>query len=299
MKKQLLTGALVLGSLFTANAQVTLFEDSFESYDDFIIENIGDYSLIDGDMAVSYGVQDVEFTNATYVGSFIVFNPSQTTPALTDGWEPHTGNKMAVCFNALPDTNPSGPNDDWLISPQITLSSAGNMLSMWAKSVTDDFGLERFSVAISTTGTAVEDFTVISEGTFLEAPVEWTEYTYDLDVYANQQVYIAVHCTSNDAFALFVDDITVTADVASIEDNLLSQFTVYPNPATDVITITNAASTPIDSATITDINGRTVKTVTFSGVAETQINIADLAVGVYVLNIESSKGTATKKIVKN
>lgn len=301
MKKQLLIGAFFLSSLMAVNAQQVLFEDGFESYDDFIIENIGNFTQIDGDLAPTYSIQDVTFENQAYTGSYIVFNPSQTTPALGEAWTPHTGDKMAVCFNAVVGGDgPQGPNDDWLITPQVTLSASGNVFTFWAKSITDQFGLERFSVAVSTTGTAVADFTVISEGAFVEAPTEWTEYTLNLDDYAGQQVYVAIHCTSNDAFAFLLDDVKIINNgVANVDSHLSSQFSVFPNPATNVVTITNSAGSSLNSVTITDINGRTVKSVELNGAADAQINIADLSIGMYIMTISSDKGAAVKKIVKN
>ncbi len=300
MKKQLLIGAFFLGSLMTVNAQQVLFEDSFESYNDFIFENIGEYTLIDGDGAPTYSIDGVTFENQAYTGSYIVFNPSQTSPALGDAWAPHTGSKMAVCFNAVVGGDPQGPNDDWLVSPQITLSDTGNTLTFWAKSITDQFGLERFSVAVSTSGTAVADFTVISEGAFVEAPTDWTEYSFSLDAYANQSVYVAIHCTSNDAFAFFVDDLSVTADgVASIDNHLSSQFSVSPNPATNIINIKNAENTSINKVVITDINGRTVKSVELNGtLSEVQVNVSDIESGMYIMSVSSDRGTVVKKIIK-
>lgn len=81
---------------------------------------------------------------------------------------------------------------------------------------------------------------------------------------------------------------------------LASQFSVYPNPANSVINIANAENILVNAVSIIDINGRTVKSVKFDNVASAQINISDLATGVYMMNISSDKGTTTtKKIVKN
>jgi hypothetical protein len=86
---------------------------------------------------------------------------------------------------------------------------------------------------------------------------------------------------------------------ASVNDNLASNFSVSPNPATDVVTISSSLNTNLTSVAVIDVNGRTVKAVNLGSVANAQINIADLASGVYMLNIASEEGTVTKKIVKN
>jgi hypothetical protein len=86
-----------------------------------------------------------------------------------------------------------------------------------------------------------------------------------------------------------------TAVNVSTED-FASNFSVYPNPATNVINVTNSADV-INDVTITDLNGRTVKQVT-SGVNDAQINISDLAQGVYILNATSNGKSFTQKVVK-
>ena len=83
--------------------------------------------------------------------------------------------------------------------------------------------------------------------------------------------------------------------LASVND-FASNFSVYPNPATSVINIANSADA-IDNVTITDLNGRTVKQVAV-GVNDAQINISDLAQGIYILNATSNGKSFTQKIVK-
>jgi hypothetical protein len=72
---------------------------------------------------------------------------------------------------------------------------------------------------------------------------------------------------------------------------------VSPNPAKDIVTISNPA-TLFNNVEVIDINGRVVKSVTPNAIDTAQINISDLSSGVYLLKIVSDKGTVTKKIVK-
>jgi hypothetical protein len=182
----------------------TGFSDDMESYESFIIENIGEYTLVDVDGASTYEIENTTFPNSGYDGSYIVFNPSATTPALTDAaWQAHSGSKYLACFAG---TNP--PNNDWIITPEVTITP-GMVFSFWAKSVTDQYGLERFKVGVSAGGTAPANFTIISAGSFIQAPVVWTQYTYPLVAYMGQTVRLAIQCVSNDAFAFLVDDISL------------------------------------------------------------------------------------------
>jgi len=176
------------------------FTDGFEDYEDFAL-TFAPWTLIDGDQRPTYGLTGNNFPNESSPMAWIIFNPSATTPPITN-LPPHGGAKMAACFSCQPYPT----NDDWLIAPAHT-PEAGDVFSFWARSYTASYGLERFTVAVSTTGTAPADFTVISGYGYIQAPVAWTNYSFDLTAYAGQEIYVAVHCVSDDAFILFVDDV--------------------------------------------------------------------------------------------
>ena len=185
-----------------AGSEPDTFDDSFETYSDFVL-SFEPWILIDGDGSPTYGSVDADFPNQNYTGSYIIFNPSQTEPPLSGNWYPRSGSKYAACFNAT-----SGPNNDWMITPQLQIGNGYNF-SFYAKSVTDEYGLERFRVGVSTTGTNQGDFTIITPGSYVEVPTSWTNYSYDLSSYAGQTVYLAINCVSDDAFVFMVDDVTV------------------------------------------------------------------------------------------
>ncbi len=90
------------------------------------------------------------------------------------------------------------------------------------------------------------------------------------------------------------DSLLGTDEFATISEEVIS---VYPNPSKDVINV-NSSINSFNSISIVDLNGRVVKNVNFDGVTEAQINISDLASGVYVMNVISEKETFSKKIVK-
>ncbi|WP_185965574.1 T9SS type A sorting domain-containing protein [Flavobacterium zepuense] len=96
----------------------------------------------------------------------------------------------------------------------------------------------------------------------------------------------------------FIDNVAYNGTLG-VKTSLMSSLSVYPNPAKDVVTIANSDSALINSVQVADINGRVVKTANFSGLANVQVNVADLANGVYMMTVASDKGTSTQKIVKN
>jgi hypothetical protein len=91
---------------------------------------------------------------------------------------------------------------------------------------------------------------------------------------------------------------------ASATDTLLNiesvgisddSFVIYPNPTTSVLNISNNSNFNINNISVTDINGRIVKSQTGS---LTQINVSDLNAGVYFVTIEAAEGKTTKKFIK-
>ncbi len=186
-------------------------EDGFETYTNFNL-TFGNWTQVDGDGSPTYTINAHTFPNQGYTGSFIIFNPSQVTPPMTgdNAIQPYSGSKFAACFSA---TIP--PNNDWLITPKLKIVS-GDMLKFRAKSYTATYGLERFKVGVSTTGTLPANFTIISAGPYLEAPTSWTEYTYDLTAYDGMEVYLAIQCVSNDAFIFMLDNFYVTDGLGNI-----------------------------------------------------------------------------------
>lgn len=311
--KKLLLSLFILGGL-NANAQGTIFEDGFEFYDDFAIENVGDWTLTDIDLLPTYGVQSgatppvpYAFPNTGVAKSWQVFNAITTVPTLAPGspagttgsnWTSRTGDKFMACFAGIP-AGAVTANNDLLITPQITLGT-NNTVSFWAKPCSTAFGLERFKVSVSTTGVLPANFTKISAGNFITTPANttWVQYTYTIPAtYNNLPVYIAVTCVSNDQFTLGIDDFNVSGTVLATEDFFTSNFSVYPNPANSVLNINSKNNMiVINTIQLTDINGRIVKTV--KGMTN-QINISELNAGVYLLKITTEQGTGTTKIIKN
>ena len=181
--------------------RVIIFQDDFESYEDFVLD-FPPWTQYDGDGSGTYGMTDYDFPNEHYTGSYIIFNPSGCTPPVPDA-PPHSGEKFVACFNAvLPAIN-----DDWLFTPQLSSTQYGEV-SFWARAYTDAYNLDRFEVGVSTTDTDPSSFNIISTPPYIEATVDWTEYVFDISAYSGD-IYIGIHCVSNDAFFLMIDDFIV------------------------------------------------------------------------------------------
>ena len=309
MKKQLLFMFLLASSF--GYSQITVFEDNFDSYNDFIIADIGQWGVLDIDFLNTYtgGTEgDPAWDNAGAPQAFQIFNP--TTALVTNAtsgselrnFDPHSGAKFAACWAGVPAA-PVTANNDWLISPPINLSGAtGASLSVWVKSMSSSYGLEKYRIGVYVgSGTPIQasDFTIISGGADLTAPFpNWAERTQSLSAYDGQTIRVAIQCKSSDAYMFMVDDFKVTVATLGVDEFLTSKFSVYPNPVKNSVYVSNKENINVSGITITDLNGRVVKTVKTNNISDVEVNISELATGMYVMNINSDQGIATKKIVK-
>lgn len=205
-----------------------IFED-FEGHSDFVINSPGTtgWTYIDADNAKTYTWTAASFPNQGQKMAFIVFNPSKTSPSTGTypAVQPFSGNKMLVDFTV------DGGNNDFIISPALNFKS-DFQISFRAKSYKDTWGLERFKVGYSTTGTRPSDFTFVQGGDYTEAPLDWTLFEYRIPKEAK---YVCINCVSNDAFMFMLDDIFIgtnqvrprVAARATSTDARLAGFNLY------------------------------------------------------------------------
>lgn len=315
MKKTLLL--FTLFSTFTY-AQITVFEDSFETYPDFAISGITDgtytWDVLDLDMLNTYtgGADPATWANAGAPMAFQIFNP--VMGGVTSGtgdcnttenieFAPKTGDKYAAAWAGVPsDTGGAVANDDWLISPPIDLTGAtGSSLSFWVKSLSDCYGFESYRIGVylgSGTPTSGSDFTYLTFGLTAGTWATWAQRTQSLSAYDGQVIRIGIKYQSADAYMLMIDDFKVTAATLSTENfNMNNKFVISPNPANNILNITSDIA-KIQSVSIVDLNGRTVKQLEVNN-TNSQINVSDLNAGVYMLNIQSEEGKTVKKFIKN
>lgn len=192
----------IIKSAYESLTTSALFEDNFDSYDDFLL-SFPPWTQFDGDGQQVWGFEDLDFTNEYYTGAYIIFNPSMTDPEpLND--TAHSGAKYAACFDAV---STDILNDDWLITPQL---SSGDIdfyaaihcvnhdsfwlgiddfsitevepgivtISFWAKTGSGDYEPDRFQVGVSISTNDPSSFKIITEDPYIEPPTNWTQYNY-------------------------------------------------------------------------------------------------------------------------
>jgi hypothetical protein len=133
----------------------------------------------------------------------------------------------AMYGNALITTaryTPAGTSNDWVISPSFTVPA--NAVFNWDATSFDPSLLNAYEIRISTTGTAVADFTV-NPSLFTTAgeicnTTAWTQRGVSLDAYAGQTVYLAVHEVSNAKWQLAMDNFSVMVPAQANDGSILT-----------------------------------------------------------------------------
>ena len=84
----------------------------------------------------------------------------------------------------------------------------------------------------------------------------------------------------------------------STNEQLAQKFNMYPNPATNVVNITNSENMLVNQITVYDIAGKQLSTQSFTNETAIQLNVENLASGTYMLHLQTNEGIAVKKLVK-
>lgn len=192
--------------------------------------------------------------------------------------------------------------NNWMFSRGVNLTAGSD--------VTITYYVSNFQSASTTTGNL--DFTVGDAQTIAaQSTVLLSETGLNLSAFVQKTVNFTPPTTGTYYFgfrnftptatgthALIIDNFTVTEALGTSHNELASQFSVFPNPANNVLNISNSVNASIQNVELTDINGRSIKNVKVDNLTETQVNISDISQGVYMLRITSDRGSLVKKVVK-
>lgn len=188
------------------NSEEALFFDDFEAHDAFTI-NPTPWIGLDLDKYPAVALQG-SYPNREKPQYITIVNPSAVDPA----WDiqyyytmaPRNGKQYAAFVQPA-----AGSNNDWLITPQITLGS-DNYVRFYAR--TADAVPGRIKVGITTAENPTQtDFMTISEGNWIRPGYEdWQEVIISLKDYVGQTVRIGINCTSEQGTVMtMIDDFFV------------------------------------------------------------------------------------------
>ncbi|RRD02762.1 choice-of-anchor J domain-containing protein [Prevotella sp. OH937_COT-195] len=282
-------GVVTLTWKAPVNTTTEVTED-FESYAIWIYENIGEWTLIDGDKGLTGGFfQGTMYPSQGNPFAYTVWAPrdykgdgqldiTQANTAMI----PHSGDKALASIYSyiVPEDNPQGefiPNDDWLISPE--LPGVAQTINFYVSHYTTNDGTQKFpqtyQVLYSETGKEVANFTAI--GGDRKTAGGWENISVDLP---DGTKYFAIRNISNkdDAFIFLLDDITFSKGGGEIASyNIYVDGELYTSVNGNVLTaviknLENASHKFAVSAVYS--NGQESKPVTFILVTTSIENIS-------------------------
>lgn len=246
--------------------------------------------ILDLDQSPTWHWNEYDFPNAGQACGWMVFSPAFTSPP-HNFLNAHSGQKMLISPDAL---NP--PDNNWLISPSIYLG-VNPSLSFWARSFTDVYGLERLKVLVSTSEAEPNSFIPLHGSPWLNIPATWTLYEYDLGAFQNQNVRLAWQAISNDAMALFLDDIEIrgTNGYISTPEELAptAKFCISPNPSKGAFEIQGIKGQY--ELSVYDIKGRKLhQSMQQEGSSLAHLQLSN---GVYILKIKQQGSSHHARLV--
>jgi Secretion system C-terminal sorting domain len=279
---------------------------------------VGQYLLlgwVDSLAADANGLNDTLFAIIDNVQPIVV-EPTYTqgfeaTDDLT-GWVVFDGDGDAATWTlstASPRTGTScaskaasATNNDWLFSNCIDMvADSSYTLSMYIRPGAVNT-VQNFEVTI---GSDANPAAVIN--TYAVPNPSAAAYTLvkiPLTIPSSGLYNIGLHITSSASAPTFkIDDIELTTQFVGLNNAKLdAKVDVFPNPANNNVTVSIRHTEEADyTVTITDLLGRTIKTVNADNVSATDLNI-DLSTeanGVYLVKVQSGNAVKSSKLVIN
>ena len=203
-----------------------------------------------------------------------------------------------AAFNSV--VAPAAANNNWLFSRPFNLAANEVVTpSFWYRTAAAGRSLR---LTVGNSNTPAAQTTVIYTNTALPIATAYAQITAPTFTATTAGVY---YFAFNDltpvataAATLRIDTVNFTSSVLSKASFASNSFSVYPNPTSNVLTISNGNGFNLKSVLVTDLNGRVVKEIKFNTVSDVNINMSDLAKGMYILNINSDLGSTVKKVIK-
>ena len=118
-------------------------------------------------------------------------------------------------------------------------------------------------------------------------------------VYHHQKIFSTLNLNVGAKY----DNICVTAipilpTYLNTDEFLATKFNLYPNPATNIVNITNSEDISVKQVEVYDVTGKLINTQNFNNETEIQLNVETFSSGTYILHLQTNEGMAVKKLIK-
>ncbi len=186
-----------------------------------------------------------------------------------------------------------GENQQWLVTGQINVP-ANHKLTFFTR---DQFTAPYASVLKVMVSTNADQANVAAYTQLLQLAEEdvsntaFTQFEIDMTAYAGQIVYIAFVMIDNDGDNWYVDDVKLEV-ITGINNSIVSNINVYPNPSNGIVTITHAEGASIE---IINVMGQVVASFSADNMLTT-FDASFLNTGNYIVRIIKDNNATVKSL---
>lgn len=242
----------------------------------------------------------------------VAINSAPNTPGTISGPSPICANSMNTYYIAAVAgatgyvwTTPSGwTGTSTTDSIMTTANATSGNITVAASNVCGTSSASSLAITVNPLPAMP---TITQNGNVLQSSVGTTYQWYlngNVITGATTQFYTM---TGNGFYAVTITDANGCArQSAAFNNNGINElsiddvFTVYPNPASDVITINLITSMEIQTACLTNILGKTVRSINTKSLKSNstyEVDIKDLSKGIYFLSMQVDGRLMTRKVV--
>ncbi len=301
---------------------------------DLLASQTGSISYVVDGITGAFRDQTVVFNlvvnNGDYDTSYLFFKETGTpNPVLIDpgnsatdnfnnnGWGTTTSTFVSPSSSITDSPNgnyQSNANKTIALNNPISLqNSSGASVTFYAKwDLENDYDYVQFEISIDNGASWIPQcgkFTnagsdngaqPIGEPIYDGTVNDWVLEEISLEEYINENILARFHLVSDNGIngdGFYFDDLTfnVVEDILSTEDYTTSQFTIYPNPVSNILIIKTQLTNY--TAEVYTIQGQLVE-VSENNNGTTRIDYSKYSSGLYILELNSEKKSQTLKIIK-
>lgn len=307
------------------------FTDQFEKYANFERQNIGNYLMKDLDGLETYIYNNFTWPNAGDPMAFMVFNPHATTPAVDIS--ALSGRRFLTAFAGPDGANndwlivPAGSGEFSFNAASLTNTMQERMKVLYSTTGTEVSDFTAFGDVINVPaewtpytfkapeGTKYMAINFVSNDSYILKIDDITyEKKYEHALYyrvyldgnlvmdnVTEQTFLLDHLITQPTHVAEVEAVYSTGASEKTEviisklntvDPGLNKFTVYPNPSSGKFWLQVDKKAEVK---IFDMNGRLL----YSGSKEAGTSFMEhhFSSGTYIIQVQTEKGTASKKII--
>ncbi len=230
--------------------------DDFESYEPFIIDNIGEWTVVDrdGGATLNSPVIPVDYAHKGEPMAWQIFNTTEAGVITEDHYDNVFQSKSGVQYIMCTSNDDYyKSNDDWLISPR--LDGKAQTISFFARTPSAASGADWLKVYYSTTDKNPDSFVEVEQDSHIAVWDWWNSDAYAYNLPAGAR-YFAIRCVRCFLYCM-VDDITYSPYNGEEPSQTLIGYNIYRNGE-------KLNADPVTEVTYTDSDVEKEQNVTYN-----------------------------------